>query len=136
WTGIRIEDVFRVDLRDLASRGVRWGGRLLSGGRYPLPPARSLVDTAPLRELMSRLLQAENGQITGISRNLDAGWLRAVALTASSYSTGQSVTWIQSHPEDGIRTWERPLRKSLSCTLTVEHVMASAALPFFFPAIE
>ena len=32
--------------------------------------------------------------------------------------------------------WERPLRKSAACTLRVDHVMASAALPFFFPAIE
>src|ERR687897_1764483 len=45
WAGIRTEDVFRVDLRDLASRSVRWSGRLLAGGSYPLPPARSLVDT-------------------------------------------------------------------------------------------
>jgi NTE family protein len=136
WTDIRIDDVFRVDLRDLASRGVRWGGRLLSGGRYVLPPARSLVDTAPLRDLIARLLQAEDGQVTGISRNLASGRLRAIALTGSSYSTGQSVTWVQARQDEGITTWERPLRKSVACTLTVEHVMASAALPFFFPAIE
>lgn len=136
WTGIRIDDVFRVDLRDLASRGVRWGGRLLSGGRYPLPPARSMVDTAPLRDLLSRMLQADHGPVTGIARNLSSGRLRAVALTASSYSTGQSVTWVQARQDEGITTWERPLRKSVACTLTVDHVMASAALPFFFPAVE
>ena len=39
WTGICIDDVFRVDLRDLASRTVRWGGRLVSGGKSMLPPA-------------------------------------------------------------------------------------------------
>src|SRR5688572_11716852 len=41
WAGLSIEDVFTVDLRDLASRTLRWGGRLLAGGRYLLPPARS-----------------------------------------------------------------------------------------------
>ena len=41
WRNIRIDQVFRVDLRDLASRSVRWGGRLLAGGKYPLRPARS-----------------------------------------------------------------------------------------------
>jgi NTE family protein len=136
WAGIRLDDVFRVDLRDLASRSVRWGGRLLSGGKYPLAPARSLVDTAPLRTLLGRLFEAEGGRITGIARNLRAGWLRAVALTASSYSTGQSVTWVQTREDCGIDTWERPQRKSSTCTLGVEHVMASAALPFFFPAVE
>jgi NTE family protein len=136
WAGLRIDDVFRVDLRDLASRTLRWGGRLLAGGTYPLPPARSMVDTAPLRELVQRLLNADGSDVPGINQSLDAGWLRAIALTASSYSTGQSLTWVQTHDEMPIATWERPQRKSVSCRLGVEHVMASAALPFFFPAIE
>jgi NTE family protein len=136
WEGIRIDDVFRADIRDLASRGIRWGGRLLSGGRYPLPPARSLVDTAPLHALLSRLLDAENGHIAGITRNLETGWLEAIALTASSYSTGQSVTWVQAREDRGIETWERPLRKSVACALRIDHVMASSSLPFLFPAVE
>jgi NTE family protein len=136
WTGLRIEDVFRVDLRDLASRTVRWSGRLMSGGRSPLPPARSLVDTAPLRSLLERMLETESAGIRGIAQSLEDGWLRAVALTASNYTTGQSITWVQARGNSGIQTWERPLRKSAACDLRVDHVMASAALPFFFPAVE
>ena len=137
WGNIRIDDVFRVDLRDLASRSVRWGGRLLSGGKHPLPPARSMVDTAPLWDLLHRVLQADvNGEIGGISANLRAGWLRAIALTASSYTTGQSMTWVQARDDCGIQTWERPQRRSTACALRVSHVVASAALPFFFPAVE
>ncbi len=136
WRNIHIDDVFRVDLRDLASRGLRWGGRLLSGGRHPLPLARSLVDTAPLRELLVRLLETNGGGIEGISRSLQTGWLRAIALTASSYTTGQSMTWVQTRDDCGIQTWERPQRKSVACQLRVDHVLASSALPFFFPAVQ
>jgi NTE family protein len=136
WTSLRIEDVIRVDLRDLASRTVRWGGRLLSGGRSPLPPARSLVDTAPLRSLLKRMLEAEPASIPGIARSLKDGTLRAVALTASSYTTGQSITWVQAREDCGIHTWERPQRKSATCELRVDHVMASSSLPFLFPAVE
>jgi NTE family protein len=136
WSGIRIDDVFRVDLRDLAARTVRWGSRLLGGGRQPLAQARSMVDTAPLRELIARLLEANAGEVPGIQRSLEDGWLRAIALTASSYTTGQSVTWVQTRDDFRIDSWERPQRKSISCRLGVEHVMASAALPFFFPAVE
>jgi len=75
WRALRIDSVFRVDLRDLASRSVRWGGRLLSGGKYVVPPARSLVDTEPLHELLQQLLQSERGDSKGIARNLDDGWL-------------------------------------------------------------
>lgn len=135
WNNIHIDDVFRVDLRDLTSRSLRWGGRLLSGGKYPLPLARSLVDTAPLRGLLQRLLETDGG-IAGISKSLHAGWLRALALTASSYTTGQSMTWVQTREDCGIETWERPQRKSAACELRVDHVLASSALPFFFPAVE
>jgi NTE family protein len=137
WASLRIEDVFRVDLRDLASRTARrWGGRLLSGGRSPLPAARSLVETAPLRSLLERMLDAKSGSIEGIAENLKDGWLRAIALTACSYTTGQSITWVQARDESRIQSWEQPQRKRVACRLRVDHVMASASLPFFFPAVD
>src|SRR5688572_8247671 len=137
WTGIGIDDVFRVDLRDLTSWTLRWSGRLISGGKSPLPPAKSMVDTRPLREVLERELHANaEGQIEGINASLRAGWLRAFALTASSYTTGQSITWVQTREDCVMPSWQRPQRKSEMCTLRVDHVMASAALPFFFPAIE
>ncbi|MEO7133074.1 MAG: patatin-like phospholipase family protein [Vicinamibacterales bacterium] len=136
WSNLRIEDVFRVDTHNLTWRALRWGGRLISGGKSPLPPAKSLVDTKPLREVLERELHATNEPLTGINESLSNGWLRAFALTASSYTTGQSVTWVQTREDCAMPGWERPLRKSSMCSLRIDHVMASAALPFFFPAIE
>ncbi|MGE3276647.1 MAG: patatin-like phospholipase family protein [Vicinamibacterales bacterium] len=136
WQALRIDDVFRVDTKDLASRVMRWGTRLLSGGA-PAPQARSLVDTAPLRDTLRRTYHAgADGAIAGIGRNVEAGVLRAVALTASSYTSGRSVTWVQCRAGAGLEPWSRPQRVSRLCPLTVEHVMASAALPFLFPAIH
>ncbi len=135
WSSLSIDEVFRVDLRDLASRTLRWGGRLMAGGAS-LPAARSFVDTAPLRVLLERVLEADGGVLTGIRQSLGAGWLRAVALTASNYTTGQSITWVQTRDDCRIPTWERPQRKSDTCALHVDHVMASAALPLLFPAVH
>jgi len=136
WSHLRIDDVFRVDTKNLAWRALRWGGRLISGGKSPLPPAKSMVDTKPLREVLERELHATDGPLSGINDSLRSGWLRAFALTASSYTTGQSVTWVQTRDDCAMPAWERPLRKSSMCELRIDHVMASAALPFFFPAIE
>jgi NTE family protein len=136
WSNLRIDEVFNVNVNDLAWRIFRWGGRLISGGKSPLPPAKSMVDTRPLREVLERELQATTGPIDGITRSLQDGWLHAFALTASSYTTGQSITWVQTRKDCVMPAWERPLRKSATCALRIDHVMASAALPFFFPAIE
>jgi NTE family protein len=126
-----------VDGQDLLWRALRWGGRLVSGGKSPLRPAKSMVDTRPLREVLERELHANTeGVIDGINASLRAGWLRAFALTASSYTTGQSITWVQTREDCSMPAWQRPQRKSQTCSVRVDHVMASAALPFFFPAIE
>ena len=136
WAGLHINHVFRVDLQDLASRSMRWGVRLLSGGRDLLSPAHSLVDTEPLRELLIRVFEADGGGLGGIAKSMSAGWLSAFALTGSSYSTGRSVTWIQTRDDRRIENWDRPQRRSITCAIRIEHVMASAALPFFFSAVQ
>ena len=133
WGNLTVEDVFRVDTRSLATNGIRWLMQLVSGGIGRVPQVRGLVDTHPLQEYLTEVLHAVHGELTGIQYNLERDRLKAVALTTTSYSTGQSVTWVQgSH----ISEWERPQRKAHRTVLTVDHVMASSALPLFFPAIQ
>jgi len=133
WSRLTIDQVFRVDVRSLVSNLARWGVRLVSGGGAMAPDVRALVDTAPLRRTLGATLRPlENGQITGIASNLEAGRLHALAIITSSYSTGQSVVWVQGCQ---IENWERPYRRSRKTRMTVDHVMASAALPLLFPAV-
>ena len=137
WRNLRMEDVFRVNPHELTTRMARWGLRLMSGGAPGAPRARSLVDTTPLREYLSHTLRAEaDGTIPGIAQSLAAGRVVAVALTATSYTTGQSVTWVQGIDGCGVRTWERPQRKGIETCMRVDHVLASSALPLLFPAVD
>jgi NTE family protein len=137
WRDVRMAHVFRADAADLASRVARWGLRLVSGGVPGTPQVRSLVDTSPLRALLTQAFEPEpDGEIPNIARNIEAGRLRAIALTASSYTTGQSVTWVQSAAGFRPLGWEGPRRRSISGCLTLNHVMASSALPLFFPAVK
>jgi len=134
WSTLEMDDVYRVASGHLGRNVLRWGLRLMSGGVGATPRPRSLVDTQPFRDLLVRVLNAPpDGTLTGIEENLRTGRLRAIAITTSSYTTGQSITWVQG---DAIGEWERAQRKSSSCALTVDHVMASAALPLFFPAVK
>jgi len=134
WRAQRVEQVFRVDTPSLAALVLRWGIRLVSGGGVLTPEVQGLLDTAPLREFLEHTLQPNaSGEIVGIGRNIAARRLRALAVTTSNYSTGQSVIWLQGAD---IEDWERPNRRSRKATITIEHIMASAAIPLFFPAIR
>lgn len=133
WGDLRVEQVFRTDSVSLGRQVLGTLRGLASGGHTEPDRLQGLVDTAPLRDFLREALHTVGGEITGVNYNLARGRLKALALSTSSYTTGQSVTWVQGK---GIPEWERPVRRSRNAVLTVEHVMASAALPIFFPAIR
>jgi NTE family protein len=132
WCELSPERIFRVDAPSLVRNMGRWGLQLAGGGARETR-VRGLMDTQPLRELLTEVLKPIEGELTGIAYNLERGALKAVALGTTSYTTGQSVIWVEGRE---IETWERPQRRSVQCKLGVEHVMASAALPMFFPAVQ
>lgn len=133
WASLTFDQVFRADLATLGSNAVRWGTRLLSGGAALAPRTRGLLDTAPLRRLLSTKMATVSGELVGISENVERGQLSALALSTLNYATGQIVTWLQGRD---IELWERPQRRSARARMGVEHVMASAALPLIFPAVR
>ncbi|MEL6614678.1 MAG: patatin-like phospholipase family protein, partial [Bacteroidota bacterium] len=98
------------------------------------PPARGgILDTTPLYAFVERHLGRIGTPIRGIQQAVESGHLHAFALTTTSYTTGQSVTWVQG---DGVEPWDRPMRRAVRTHIRPEHVLASAALPFFFPAVK
>ena len=134
WRSLSPDQVFRVDPPALALNFLRWGTRLVTGGKVAETQTRGLVDTAPLRAFLTRAFSVlDGGALNGIDENIARGNLRAVALSTTDYGTGQSIVWMHGR---NIEEWERPKRRSIATRLTVDHVMGSAALPFFFPAVR
>ncbi len=132
WENIEFSDVFRVDGWCLARSSLAWVARLGLGLNQLGTNVQGLLDTGPLRRMLQRELGTD-GEVEGIARNLEAGRLDAIALMTVNYSTGQTVSWVQGRD---IETWERPARRSRPTAITVEHIMASAALPLMFPAVK
>jgi len=133
WQRLRSEDVFDASALKVWRIVAGWGLRLLSGGRVRTAPRRGLIDTSPLRDFLCGVLGTPDGRLPGIAEKIRRGQLRAVALTASSYTSGGTVTFCQGRDVTG---WERPLRRSREVELSVDLVMASSALPLFFPAVR
>jgi NTE family protein len=132
WRGLTVEDIFRVDLPSLSRNLVRWATHLVAGGSSAAPEVHGLVDTTPFHATLARSAATVDGEIIGIARNVERGLLKALALTTLNYSTGQSVTWVQGQSS----LWTDRQRREIPTRVTVEHMMASAALPIFFPAVR
>lgn len=132
WQDLDFSDVFTVSAAPLIWRVMRVGMRLSVGLPPGISRAHSMVDTEPLRAFLTHNLNADAGPLRGVAQNIAKGELSAVALTALNYNTGETVTFVQGK---AIENWERPLRKGVKTDLTVEHIMASAALPLLFAPV-
>lgn len=129
WSNIKSEDVFISNPFWLTYGGVRWLADLSLGGMKGATPGKSLLDTAPLKSLIQKHCPLEN-----ISQKIKDNDLTAVAMTALDYSNATSVTFFEAH--ESIQSWERVRRKSERTQITIEHLMASSAIPLLFPSIK
>jgi NTE family protein len=126
WEHMRCEHIYRTDAWHIMRSGARWLSSLMLISRHnPM----SLLDNAPLREML-----AKNLDFGRIQSNIDAGTLYAVCVTASGYSSGQSVSFFQGG--SGLEGWERNQRIGAAVPLNLDLLLASAALPFIFPAVK
>lgn len=125
WMKLRTEAVFRLEL----PVWVRFS-RVLAAMRLWRQARRqgALLDTMPLVSTLHRMIALE-----GIERSLRAGAIEAVAVTASSYTTGVHWTFCQTAAGIDPLRQVRAGRRSEFQPLTIEHLMASSALPFLFP---
>lgn len=133
WRGLTVEQVFRADPVTLARSTAGWALRLVSGGSKGAPRVQGLLDTQPLRQLLAEALAPVRGEITAIDYNIARGKLKAVAIITTSYTTGQTVIFLKG---TDIEPWVRPQRRAVEGPITIDTIMASAALPIFFPAIR
>jgi len=128
WRGFHVNQVFRSDAPTMLRAGAQVLLALLSGG-WLVPPPRSLFDNAPLRHLLEWRVN-----FARIRQFLDAGLLDALAITATSFATGESVSFIDSSTH--LRGWDRPGQRGVAAELGLDHLMASAAIPFLFPPVK
>ncbi|GAA6143782.1 patatin-like phospholipase family protein [Hydrogenophaga sp. 5NK40-0174] len=127
WTHLRSERVYELS----APRWVR-ASRLAAGWvlSRQIKQHRALLNTMPLVDTLHREIRLD-----GLEAALDKGYLDAFGVTASSYSTGDHWTFCQTAPHVTARPWQRPGRQAEFQPITIEHLMASSAIPFMFPSV-
>lgn len=128
WKNFKTHQVYSSSMRDTFSYLAH---NYFSGFQSEDVPqdATSLLNNTPLRHLIRSVLDFKR-----IDRNLITEHLHAVSVTASSYSHHEAVSYFQSKQE--IANWSREKRRGVKCTLEVDHLLASSAIPLVFPTVN
>ncbi len=128
WGNLDSSQVYRLDSAGLISSASNWVFSFMSsrskGG------AVSLLNNEPLEDLLYKVLKLER-----IQANLDAGYLESLSITASDYTSGDSVSFFQTRRE-ALDNWQRPHRTGMRTNIAIKHLMASTAIPTLFPAVK
>lgn len=130
WSNFEVGQVYRADSLGVLRSGARWLSLLSFGWllrKWRAAPPQSLLDNTPLVNLLHRMLD-----LPRLDNCLQEGLLHALAVTASSYTGGQHITFYQTAAE--IAPWIRMQRVAMQDQIGVEHLLASSAIPFIFPA--
>ena len=128
WRNIRVDDVYEAELSSVSLYGMRWLASVLVGGRGP-SEAASMLDNAPLRALLERAID-----LSKVASRIQAGQLHALAINATSYTTGHAVTFFDGAP--AIPPWRRTRRRGERASIAIDHLLASTAIPFIFRAVR
>lgn len=129
WREIRAAEVYRTDVTALGTTGVRWAWDLTFGGAMRRVQPKSLLDTTPLRAFLREQVRFE-----GIGANLAAEKLDGLAVIATDLHTSHGVVFV--HARADAPTWQRRRWRIERAAIRAEHLMASSAIPIFFPAIQ
>lgn len=128
WRNFQVSHVFRSDTPSMLRSSLHWLLAMMSGG-WLLPPPKSLFDNQPLRELLQQQFDFD-----GISRSIAAGHLDALAMSAAGYDSARSVSFYEA--KVGCEPWGRMRRSGEPTKLSLDHLMASVAVPFLFPPVR
>jgi NTE family protein len=126
WGSLHVEKIYKAGARDLLGAVGLLLGSLFNQGIGRARPL-ALLNNDPLRQLLSHSIQFRN-----IQKRIDNGYLDAVGVSATGYTSGESVTFFQGRPD--IQKWRQGRRVGVPTTLNVSHILGSSAIPALLPA--
>lgn len=127
WRNFRSSQVFMSDNWTMIRNGAHWLRAVLIGGTANQNPL-SLLDNTPLRNMLQKRIS-----FSAIQRSIDRGYLDAVAVTVAGYTSARSVSFYQSASH--VTPWNRVRRIGRPAEISLDHLMASIAVPIVFPPV-
>jgi len=131
WSNLHVQQIYKARHRDMFASIFRLLASLFHQGvgvRKPL----ALLNSEPLENLLTRVINFDD-----LERRLQGGMLDAIGVTASSYDSGESVTFYQSDLDGSVLPqWRQARRRGVATRLEVAHLLASSAIPAILPAVR
>ncbi len=128
WMHFSCDQIYRTDFWGVSASLARLTRSLLIGRGYKNDTV-SLLNNQPLRELLQEVVKFDN-----IQSAIDSGALHAIAVNCSGLESGESVSFFQGHYS--INNWQRQRRVGIRSRITLDHLMASSAIPMIFPSVK
>jgi NTE family protein len=128
WMHFSCDQIYRTDFLGVSNGLMRMMRSLIIGRRFKNDPV-SLLDNKPLRDLLNEAIKFDQ-----IQSGIDNGALHAIAVNCSGLESGESVAFFQGHYS--ITNWQRHRRIGKRTRITLDHLMASSAIPMIFPAVK
>ena len=128
WSNFTSEQVFRIDAFGIIKTVSHLLLAMVLGGLGKHSPIY-ILDRTPLRKLLETFIDSSVYQ-----RAIEKETLHALSVNATGYSSHQSVSFYHGHPS--LKNWKRAQRIGFSTRITVDHLMASSAIPFLFSPVK
>jgi NTE family protein len=128
WQNFTVDKIFRSDFRGIVKNAYRWSKSIFIND-YHKRRQLSLLNNNPLKDLLTKVVHYDN-----IQKGIDANQLDAICITASGYTSGQSVSFFQGN--ESLHGWKRHRRVGCRANIERKHLLASSAIPLVFPAVQ
>jgi NTE family protein len=125
WSNIQCKDIFKTSNYQLSKSVFRNLSHLI----IKHSQSGHLLDTTPLHKFIS-----DNIDFAKIQANIEAHLLETMEVITNCYETQQTISFYQ-HDQPYFDDWKYPRHQSIRTVLQQEHLLASSALPLFFPTI-
>lgn len=129
WNTLKTEQVFQTSALSFTKLSLNWMKDLGLGGLLGSAKSTHILDSSPLREFLSKIISFDQ-----IRSNISSGTLHGFGVTATSYATGTSTTFFDSPTLED--SWIRSSRIGVKTVITLDHVLASSAIPGFFQPVR
>ncbi len=129
WSGLTTDRIYQTNVSSLGAMAFKLLSDLMFGGFKKHLRSKSLLDTSPLKQLLEETID-----FSRIQSNIDQQNLQSLEISATDYSSSENVSFLCQHNQE--LEWKRVKRRSEHVHLTSHHILASSAIPIFFPPVK